>query len=300
MINLKNTAADPRVMRLAMLLSQYTPERIGHQLSWWAASTLSRLRPAVYRIVESNLGPVLGGIENHQTLEQTARRVLYLALRSYFDLFRALRLPEEKMAALVDVPEATKEVARSLWNRERGTVLVFPHLGNFDLGGHAILRLLPEMQLFTLPDPPPGFLLLNESRRRSGVKVTPLSTNALRDAIRLLRRGGVVSIAADRPVSDLDEPVPFFGRPARVPSGHIRLALKTGASVVLGYCVLCPETKRYSMHLEPPMEMTRTGNRDEELWLNMQRVLNGLEAIIRNWPEQWQMFVPVWPELLSA
>ncbi len=300
MINLKNTATGPRVMRLAMLLSQYTPERIGHQLSWWAATTVSRLRPAVYRVVESNLGPVLGGAENHQTLDHTARKVLYLALRSYFDLFRALKLPDEKMAALVDVPEATKEVARSMWNRERGTVLVFPHLGNFDLGGHAILRLLPEMQLFTLPDPPAGFKLLNESRRRGGVKVTPLSTNALRDAIKLLRRGGVVSIAADRPVSDLDEPVPFFGRPARVPSGHIRLALKTGASVILGYCVLSPETKKYTMHLEPPMEMTRTGNRDEDLRLNMQRVLNGLEAIIRDWPEQWQMFVPVWPELLTA
>ena len=300
MINLKDSVADPRVMRLAMLLSQYTPERIGHQLSWWAAGIVSRLRPAVYRIVESNLGPVLGSVENLESLDQTARNVLYLALRSYFDLFRALRLPEEMMEALVDVPEATREIARSMWNRERGTVLVFPHLSNFDLGGHAILRLLPEMQLFTLPNPLPGFQVLNESRRREGVKVTPLSTNALRDAIKLLRRGGVVSIAADRPVSDLDEAVPFFGRPARVPSGHVRLALKTGASVILAYCVFSPETKRYTMHLEPPMEMTRTGNRDEDLRLNMERVLNGLEAIIRNWPEQWQMFVPVWPELLSA
>ena len=300
MINLKNVAANPRIVRLAMLLSQYTPERIGHQLSWWAASTASRLRPAVYRVVESNLGPVLGTIENRPVLEQTARKVLYLALRGYFDLFRALRLSDEKMAALVDVPEATRAIARSMWKRENGTVIVFPHLGNFDLGGHAILPFMPELQLFTLPDPPPGFQLLNESRRRSGVKVTPLSTDALRDAIKLLRRGGVVSIAADRPVSDLDEPVLFFGRPARVPSGHVRLALKTGAAVVLGYCVLSPETKRYVMHLEPPMEMTRTGNRDDDLRLNMQRVLSGLEAIIRKWPEQWQMFVPVWPELLTA
>ena len=54
------------------------------------------------------------------------------------------------------------------------------------------------------------------------------------------------------------------------------------------------------MHLEPPIEMTRTGDKDEDLRLNMQRVLGGLEAIIRSWPEQWQMFVPVWPDLLSA
>ncbi len=300
MIDLRKTAVDPRVMRLAMGLSRYTPERIGHHLSWWVASTISRLRPAVYRVVQSNLGPVLGTIENSHLLDQMARKVLYVAIRGYFDLFRALRLSAEEMAALVDLPDETRSVARSAWQREGGTVVVFPHLGNFDLGGHAILPLLPEMQLLTLPDPPPGFQLLNKSRQRGGVKVTPLSTNALRDAIKLLRRGGVVSIAADRPVSELDEPFAFFGRPARVPSGHVRLALRTGASVVLGYCVLSPETQRYVMRLEPPMEMIRTGSRDEELQLNMRRVLDALERIIRAWPEQWQMFVPVWPELITA
>ena len=300
MTKIENLATDPRIMRLAMGLSRYTPERIGHQLSWWVADTISRIRPAVYRVVQSNLGPVLGSIENSTVLDHMARRVLYVAIRGYFDLFRALRLSPEEMAALVDLPEETRLIAHQAWEREQGTVVVFPHLGSFDLGGHAILPLLPEMQLFTLPDPPPGFQLLNQSRQRGGVTVTPLSTNALRDAIRLLRRGGVVSIAADRPVSDLDQPFAFFGRPARVPSGHVRLALRTGASVVLGYCVLSPDTQRYVMHLEPPMEMIRTGDREEELQLNMRRVLDALERIIRTWPEQWQMFVPVWPELLTA
>jgi KDO2-lipid IV(A) lauroyltransferase len=200
----------------------------------------------------------------------------------------------------VDVPETTIAAARSLWNRKGGAVIVFPHLGSFDLGGHAIAPYLPEMQLFTLPNPPPGFEMLNESRRRTGVSVTPLSSAALRQAIKLLRRGGVVALAGDRPVSDLDEPFPFFGHPARVPSGHVRLALRTGAVVSIGYCALSPETRRYAMYLESPMEMVRTGNRDEEVRLNMQRILTALERIIRRWPEQWQVLVPVWPELLDA
>ena len=307
MKNLENLATDPRIMRLAMSLSRYTPERLGHHLSWRVASIISQFKPAVYRVVQSNLGPVLGTIESSSVLDQMARQVIYVAIRGYFDLFReqAASAEEastsiEEMAALVDLPDETRGIARAAWERGEGTVLVFPHLGNFDLGGHAIMPLLPEMQLFTLPDPPPGFQLLNSSRQRGGVNVTPLSTNALRDAIKLLRRGGVVSIAADRPVSELDEPFSFFGRPARVPSGHVRLALRTGASVVIGYCVLSPETQRYVMRLEPPMEMIRTGNRQEDLQLNMRRVLDALEGIIRAWPEQWQMFVPVWPELPTA
>jgi lauroyl/myristoyl acyltransferase len=47
------------------------------------------------------------------------------------------------------------------------------------------------------------------------------------------------------------------------------------------------------------MELVRTGNRDEEIQINMRRLLDAVEAIIRRWPEQWLMLVPVWPELLE-
>ena len=95
----------------------------------------------------------------------------------------------------------------------------------------------------------------------------------------------------------MDEPVPFFGRPARVPSGHIRLALKTGAVVVVGYCILSPDTQRDTIYLNPPLELVRTGDREEETQINLRRVLDVLQDAIRRWPGQWQMFVPVWPQL---
>jgi KDO2-lipid IV(A) lauroyltransferase len=141
--------------------------------------------------------------------------------------------------------------------------------------------------------------MLNEWRKLTGITVTPLSPAALRQAIKLLRRGGVVSVAGDRPVSDLDDASLFFGRPARVPSGHVRLALRTGAVVSIAYCVLSPDTQRYTAYLEPPIEMVRTGNREEDVQVNMRRILEELERLIRHWADQWQMFVPVWPELVA-
>ncbi len=299
-MSLQSFVSGPRIMRLSMFFSRRTPERLGHRGAWWAAGVLCRVQPAVYRIVQANLSQVLGLEPGRAELEHAVRRVLYTAIRGYFDLYRALGLSWEAMSDRVDVPQEAKAVARSLWNREGGAVIVSTHLGNFDLGGHAMVSLLPEAQLITLAEPPPGFQLLNESRRRSGVKITPLSPAALRQAIRLLRRGGVVTVAGDRPVSEMEAPIRFFGRPARVPSGHVRLALKTGAVVAVAYCVLSPETHRYTVHLEPPMEMIRTGNREEEVQLNMRQVLDRLEEIIGRWPEQWQMFVPVWPELLET
>jgi len=299
-MEIRELASSPRVMRAAMDASRIIPEGVGHGLAGFAAGLVSRIKPTVFDIVQANVNQVLGPDTGRKTIEETAREVFDTAIRGYFDLYRAIRLPHEKMISLVDIPEESRQVARSLWNRDGGAILVFPHLGNFDLGGHAIANLLPEMQLFTLPDPPPGFQLANDIRRRTGIHVTPLSSSALRQAIKLLRRGGIVSIAGDRPVSEIDEPVTFFGQPARVPSGHIRLALKTGAVVSMAYSIFSPETKQHTMILEPPIELIRTGDRDEDAVVNMRRVLDELERIIATWLDQWQMFVPVWPELLEA
>jgi KDO2-lipid IV(A) lauroyltransferase len=299
-MNLSSVASNPLVVRAGMALSRYAPEKTAHRVFWWLSGVLCRIKPAAYSILTGNLGQVLGPDAGPATLDRTIRQVFDSTLRSHFDLYRTFQWPRERLGGLVDVPEATKDVARSLWKREGGTVLVFPHLGAFDLGGQILAGLLPKIQLLTLPDPPPGFQLANELRRRSGATVTPLSSSALRQAIRHLREGGIVALTGDRPVSDLDEPVPFFDRPARVPSAHVRLALKCGSAVVMTCCVLNRETEKWIIHMEPPLEMIRTGERAEDLRLNMRRVLDTLEAIIRRWPEQWQMFVPVWPALPEA
>jgi lauroyl/myristoyl acyltransferase len=298
-MNLQNVASQPATIRLGMWLGRHAPERAGHRLSWWLADVVCRVKPTVYQIVQANLGQVLGpGVEG-QTLDRSVRQVFYTTARNYFDLFRSLQLPREELESLVDFPEQARALARSLWNRKGGSVLVFPHLGSFDIAAQVIGAYLPEPQVLTLPDPPPGFQLTNELRKRTGVEITPLSTAALRQAIQRLRRGGLVSLAGDRPVSALDDPVLFFGRPARVPSGHIRLALNTNALLVVGCCFLSPETDRYTVHFEPPLELLRTGEREEDVRLNMRRVLDQLETVIRRWVWQWQMFVPVWPEPLE-
>lgn len=300
MMNLKEVATSPRTLRLGLYASQRTPESVGHRLSWFASGLVCRFRPEVYRILRANLSQVLGPGVERQALERTVQQAFYSAIRSYYDLTRVLRMSLEQQAALIDVPEEAQALARSLRHRKRGSVLVFPHLGSFDIAAQTIAAFVPKAQVLTLPDPPPGFQLVNKLRQRAGVDVTPLSSTALRKALRLLREGGLVSIAGDRPVSDLDEPVSFFGRPARVPSGHVRLALRTGAVVVVGCCFLSPETQRYTMHIEPPLEMIRTGNPDEEVQLNMRRVLDLLESVIHHWAGQWQMFVPVWPDLIPG
>lgn len=299
-MNLQEFVINPRIVRFSMWLSRHIPEGTAHRLAWWAAGVVCRQQPFAYHTLLANLKQVMGPDVNGETLQQTARQVFSATIQTQYDLFRALQLTYQEQADLIDFPQEAEDLARSLRESKRSSVLVFPHLGSFDIAGPAVARHLPDTQVITLPDPPPGFQIANKLRLRTGVEVTPLSSTALRKAIRLLRQGGTVVIAGDRPVSDLDEPIDFFGRPARMPSGHVRLALKTGALLIVGCCFLSPETGRYTIHMEPPLDMVRTGSLDEDVRLNMRQVLDGLESIIHRWVGQWQMYVPVWPELLES
>jgi KDO2-lipid IV(A) lauroyltransferase len=298
-MNLKNAASDPRVMRLSISLSRYTPESVAQRVAWWLSGAVCRLKPAVHRVVQSNLAQVLAATAQEPDLDLKTRQVFYTAMRGYYDFFRMVRLPSQEAIAAVDVPAKAREAARSLPGRQGGVVLVFPHLGSFDLLTQVASAYLPDIQVLTLPDPPPGFEIANKLRRQSGLVVTPLSSASLRAAIRRLRSGGVVALAGDRPVSELDEPQAFFGRPARIPSGHVRLALQAGSVVAVIGCVFDAVAGRHTLVMQPPLEMVRTGDRDEEMRINMRRVVEELEAMIGRWLEQWQMFVPVWPELVE-
>lgn len=295
-MNLQDAFSSPRVMRLGMFLSRYSPPAIGHSFAKLAASSVCRAKPAVYRIVEANLRQVLGVDAPAAVLRRTTRQVFYFAVRSYYDLYHALAQPRFELAGTVDFPESAQATVRDIRQAGSGTVLAVLHLGNFDLAGQALAAHLPGLQVLSLPDPTLGFQLANNLRRLGGLTVTPLSTGALRQAIEHLLKQGVVGMGGDRPVSGLDKPVPFFGRPARAPSGPVRLALRTGARIVVAYCVVHPATQRDTLYLEPPLELVRTGNRDEDVTINMRRLLDVLEPVIRRWLGQWLMFVPVWPE----
>lgn len=298
-MRLQGIIGRPATIRLAAFLSQRVPVGAGRGLARLAAAALGRLQPQVYHIVQANLAQVLGAGAGADEVREKTRQVFYHFVLGYFDFFRSLRLSQEEVRRFVEVPEALQSLVCSEAVADRGLVLVMSHTGNFDLAGRVMTLYASNIQVITLPNPPPGFQSLNTLRRQTGAQVTPVGPAALRQALKTLRSGGVVTTGGDRPISELDELVPFFGRPARMPSGHLRLALKTGAIVVVGGCVYHADQERYAVDMEPPLELIRTGNLEEDVRINRRRMLDALEQIIRRWSDQWMMFVPVWPGLLE-
>ena len=129
--------------------------------------------------------------------------------------------------------------------------------------------------------------LVNGYRCLSGNQ--PIFKNeSARVMLKVLKEAGTVGILADQNTMPNEGTfVEFFGKLACTTSGIARVALHTDAAVVPGYIVWDARIQKYRLCFEPPVELIRTGDLEHDVVTNTQNFAHIIEAIIRNYPEQW-------------
>ena len=283
------------VTGLGMFLSKHLPPFIGHRIADLASGLINHLKPDVYWILHANLRQVVGPEVDEKRLHRLVRQGFRNNARNDYDLWHLVSRGREAIRAAVHIPPSDWAHLEQSQQRGKGTIIVGTHTGNFDLSILALAAHGLEIQVLGLADPPAGgFDLMDQMRARFGAHLTSINVQTLREAIKRLRGGGIVLTGVDRPVDDVEREVEFFGRLAPLPTGHVRLALKTGATILVAGPYRDPQRGNVT-RLSPPLEMVRTGNRDKDLRVNLRRVTGWMEEHIRARPEQWAMFLPVWP-----
>src|SRR5256712_10380358 len=125
------------------------------------------------------------------------------------------------------------------------------------------------------------------TRERFGLNVITLGRAAVRGINKALAATHVVAL-----LCDLEQgpglSVNFFGRRATVPGGPAAFALKTGAAL-LPACQYATAAGRYHVHLDPALA-AHEGDTKETL---MQRVIGRFEDFIKERPDQWYAFRPM-------
>ena len=129
----------------------------------------------------------------------------------------------------------------------------------------------------------------------SGMNVL-YETASPREILGVLRRNECLAFLVDLPTHHTGEgvPVQFFGAETRVPSGAATLALRTGASVIVA-CVV-REGAGYMVHARPLAPRERTRDVPSAIQEVTQEIMAALEDFIRQYPDQWFMFRPMWPD----
>lgn len=283
---------------LVLGLGKIIPAKFGYKLANHLADFIaSRKNSKIVRAVRANQWIVTGeglskeALDNHtkETFRQTARCIfdLYHNMHNYQAIVEKVIL-SPKLIDFLDTRSKGKE----------GTLMVAPHLSNFDMAGRAIALNGYDIQALSYPQPQGSYQWQNRLRRETGIDITPMSTESMRKAKSRLKNGGLVLTGIERPLASTNYYPRFFGRPAPLPTSYVRMALQTHSAILIVACIGTPETD-YFVECSDLIYMKSYDNVTDEIERNAEKVLKQIEPYIRDHPNQWAMFYPVWPETLD-
>lgn len=283
-------------LRLGLWLGRHMPYQAGHWLADMVTGVLARSRNSqLYQAVYNNMSVVLGPEATEEERQRAVRAVFKHAGHAYFDLYHVMGRGREALDDIIQLSPQTMSYLAEWQGTGQGVMAVTGHMGNLDLAGLALAANGVDPLILGVADPPSGYELQDDLRTQVGLQVLRVDVHSLRRALRHLRAGGVVLTGIDRPDPyGSGEDLCFFGRRARLPVGHIRLAVQTGTPIVVTICEYRPSDGTYVVHVVKWLDIEPMGSREETLRHNAERALQVMERLIRAHPEQWLMFFPVW------
>lgn len=272
-------------------LAPLIPRSLGYWLAEQSAIVAYRLgRPSAAGLRE-NLSHVLGTAADDHAVESAAVGVYRNLAKNYFDLFHKHRLSAEEAMATADL-RGVHHLEEGLRDG-RGLVVVSAHFGPFDALWQIGRRLnLPLTAPAEHLEPERLYDYICSLRDREWIRLLPVD-RPLMQVFRALNRGEIVALAVDRDITGSGIEVEFFDAPARLPDGHVQLALRTGANILTCFAVRQQDNNAV-LHIEPPLQLERTGDFTRDVQVNVRKVVLRLEDWIGRYPDQWLVLRPIW------
>jgi lauroyl/myristoyl acyltransferase len=281
------------LFRIGGFVIPLLPLRLVYWLAERCADVGYPFAGAARGILQGNLRHVLGADGGQERLEATSKEVFRHTAKGLVDMMRLPSISGEQVERLVTVHGWEHLEAARL--RGKGVVLTSAHFGALEVATQIFaVRGLQPVVLHERLRPQRLLDYVAGMRSRMGIQFVPLGdASVLKLAFRTLRQNGLLGVAADRDVTNSGRVVCFFGAEARLPDGHVTLALHTGAAIVMAFAVRTSD-HAVDVFLEPPIILESTGDREGDVDRGMVRVISVLERYIGAHPEQWVYFQPVW------
>ena len=172
--------------------------------------------------------------------------------------------------------------------RGKGVLFLTAHLGGWEIGSFMHAMHGNTMAVVVRPlDNPYLDRLVTRFRTMHGNRTFGKDEFA-RGLLSAMRAGETVGVLMDQNMTPPQGVfVDFFGIPACTASGIARVALKTDAAVVPAFTIWDPVLRKYRVHFEPAVPLTRTADNEADVVSNTAKFTKVLEEFVRKYPEQW-------------
>lgn len=220
-----------------------------------------------------------------------------LLVKSFENLGRMLgevsqfpRATRESLAEITDfqISPETRALHEKAKSEGRGTIVVTPHLGNWEMLVFSYSALETPISYLARPlDNSKIEDLTVKLRTRFGNR--PINkTNSVMPAVEVLRKGEILGILADVNAHPKEGVfVPFFGIPACTSTGVAMIALRANAIIIPVCGVWDAESQRYKIIHGSVIEPARTGDRKQDVLETTAAFTSVIEGFIRQYPDQW-------------
>jgi KDO2-lipid IV(A) lauroyltransferase len=282
------------VLRVVRKIAQWLPLKVCYAVAVLISDLAWAILPVQRENAIANMAQVLG---SHRR-DPEVRRKAKASFRNYglymADFFRLPKLDQRDLESRVQF-NGWEHLDQAL-EAGKGVIFISAHVGNWDLGAALFARRgYPVSVVAESFHPKKLNDLVQGTRAQHGMKVIPLEASARR-VLGALRKNEILGLLIDRPSPESGVLVRFFDGMTQVPAGAALLALKTGAKLISGVIVRNPDHHTYSGFLTSYFEVEPTGDLSADVRLLTQRIMDSMETFIRQYPEQWFIFRPMWPQ----
>ncbi len=269
------------ITRIIRLFARLLPYRLGVWSGGLIGSIAFYLLPRERKRALQHLTLVFPD-KGDTWVRNTARRSFMHLGKALFEIMLVNR---GRLARLVDF--SGEEKLHDAISKGRGVVYVTGHIGNWELMGGAV-ALKYSVSVIAAPiEPKEVNDMIVGLRAGMGVRtILRGQPGASRELIRVFKENRMLGILIDQD-TDVDGVfVDFMGRPAWTPTAAAYMAIKFGAPVLFGH-IRRGEDNKHTVTVEGPLELTRTGDDEQDIIANTSMLTKKIEACILDNPEQW-------------
>lgn len=280
------------------------PESWGRALFEFGADIAWRRQGAGVQVLEGNLvrvlrtraGDSLTPSEFGAELRALSRAVMRSYARYYLETFRLQIITDERILSGMHVNMEQLDRTLEYMRGGRGVIYALPHMGDFEQAGRWVIlvgagSIVAPAERLT---PESVFQMFLAFRQGLGMEIVPTSGGPHPFGVmaQRLRAGKLVTIIADRDLSDTGVEVDFFGEKALLPAGPAALALQTGAALMPVACWFVGEDE-WGAHIYDEIPVPADGDRKQKVAAMTQAMARAFEHGISEHPEDWHMLQKV-------
>jgi KDO2-lipid IV(A) lauroyltransferase len=267
------------MQHILVFVIRYLPLPLLHLIAWPLGWLLYITHNKQRHIAEVNLQLCFPGWPEKKR-HQLVRQSLVETAKTILESLKLWQCSEAKILGYI------KNISgrELLDNKEHGIILIIPHLGNWEMVGLYCSGKMPMTSMYRQQKSAYLNRIMTEGRQRLGAHLVPATNKGVKHLLQALNKNELIAVLPDQnPSKGMQMFVPFFNVMTNTPVLPVRLAQKTGATIILAYAERLPRGQGYNLFFESVSDELC----NENLELATKAMNKELEDLIREKPQQY-------------